>query len=357
MIVKRVVLFLMIAVLAISALVSCAPKEAEAFKVGLITDGSTIDDKSFNQSAWEGIVRATEEFEIDYTYLKPTGSTEAEFLLEVGNLYDGGHKFIVTPGFFFETTVFAAQSAYPDAKFVLIGGTPHAGDGNTVVGPNTVAIFFAEQESGFFAGLAAAIELNEGEFGFIGGMALPPVQKFNWGFQQGLAYANENLGTNVSINAENVIYQGSFDDVAAGQQIAAQMFEKGVDAIFCAAGGVGVGVINEGKSRARSGEKVWVIGVDLDQYDDGIYEGNKSVILTSAVKRVDNATYSMIKAEFEGSFPGGQTITLDAAKQGVGIPAQNPNLSATTEEQVKNVLDLVVSGDVQVSGEQGNLIP
>ena len=119
------------------------------------------------------------------------------------------------------------------------------------VGDNTVSIFFAEHESGFVAGVAAALEIQEGDVGFIGGMEIPAVQRFNWGFQQGVAYANENLGTKVTLKAENVIYQGSFDDVAAGQQLAATMYDRGVKAIFAAAGGVGNGVINEAKTSSK----------------------------------------------------------------------------------------------------------
>lgn len=90
------------------------------------------------------------------------------------------------------------------------------------------------------------------------------------------------------------------------------MYDNGVKAIFCAAGGVGVGAIQEAKNRAASGKEAWIIGVDVDQYDDGIYEGDKSVILTSAVKRIDHASYDMIKKELDGTFPGGQTLLYDA---------------------------------------------
>ena len=239
---------------------------------------------------------------------------------------------------------------------MLIDGYPHAGDWAPVVGDNTVSIFFAEHESGFLAGVAAALQVAEGEAGFIGGMEIPAVQKFNWGFQQGVAYANENLGTDVGIKAENVVYQGTFDNVAAGQQIAAGMFDKGVDVIFCAAGGVGIGGINEAKGRAKSGEEVWIVGVDVDQYAEGIYEGDKSVILTSAMKYIDVATYDMITAELEGTFPGGQMLTLDTSNNGVGIPQDNPNLDSAVESKVADVFDMIAAGDIVVSDEQGSLI-
>ena len=151
-----------------------------------------------------------------------------------------------------------------------------------------------------------------------------------------------------------MIYQGSFSDVAAGQQLAAQMYDRGVKVIFSAAGGVGVGVINEAKTRAAKG--VWVIGVDSDQYGQGIYSGNKSIILTSALKRVESAAYDMIKAENDGKFPGGQTLVFDAKKNGVGIPATNPNLKPEVAKRVADVLDQLKAGKIVVSAEKGNLI-
>ena len=178
---------------------------------------------------------------------------------------------VICPGFKFETSIYSMQEKYQDAKFVIIDGSPNDGQGNSLVAENTVSIFFAEHEAGFLSGLAAALQLKEAELGFIGGMEVSSVQKFNWGFQQGITYANENLGTNVSIKEENVVYSGSFTDAALGQQLAAQMYDRGVTAIFQSAAATGNGVITEAKQRAALGENVWVIGVDLDQYEDGIY--------------------------------------------------------------------------------------
>jgi basic membrane protein A len=349
--VKKIALMLLTA----AVLVSCGTETTETLKVGMVTDAGTIDDKSFNQGTWEGILRAEADLGVETQYLKPVGTTEADYILEIGNLYDAGFKFIVTPGFKFETAIYKAQADYEDAYFVLIDGVPHAGDFAPAVGENTVSIFFTEHESGFIAAVAAALEKPDAEFGFIGGMEIPPVQKFNWGFQQGLAYANANLGTNVTFLEENFIYQGSFDNVAAGGQIAAQMYDKGVDVIFCAAGGVGVGAINEAKTRATGGEEVWIIGVDVDQYADGIYQGDNSIILTSAVKKIDQAAYDMIAAQLNGTFPGGETILFNAGNQGVGIPTTNPNLSSETSAKVDEILAEIVAGTITVSAEQGEL--
>src|SRR5690606_16455870 len=131
------------------------------------TDAGTIDDKSFNQGTWEGVLQAGEELGLETKYLKPAGTTEADYLTEIGNLYDAGIKFIVCPGFKFETAIFQAQDKYPDAKFVFIDCNPLAVDFVPVVKENTVSIFFAEHESGFIAGVATALQLKEGELGYI----------------------------------------------------------------------------------------------------------------------------------------------------------------------------------------------
>ena len=357
---KRIALILaVIAIIVCEQSLFAAPK---TFPVGMVTDAGTIDDKSFNQGTWEGVLKAGKDFGLKTKYLKPSGTTEADYVKEIGNLYDAGFKFIVTPGFKFETAIFICQDKYPDAKFVLIDGSPNNGKYDATrqekVGPNTVAIAFAEHESGFLAGVAAALQLKEGEIGFIGGMEIPAVQRYNWGFQQGVLYANKTFGTKVKQTPENVVYQGTFNDVAAGQQLAASMFDKGVKAVFTAAGGVGVGAINEAKTRAVAGKNAWIIGVDVDQVADGVYDAKsgKSIILTSAMKGVSVATYAMIKAERDGKFPGGQSLVFNAKNDGVGIPATNPNLSADVQKKVAKVVADLKAGKIAVAAERGSLI-
>ena len=142
--VRTVIPVLLALSLAVSA---CSDGEGEAddrLKVGMVTDAGTIDDKSFNEGTWQGILKAAGEGMISEKYLKPAGTTEADYIKEITNLYDAGYKFIITPGFKFETAIFAAQEKYTDAKFVLLDGIPHAGDWVSNVGDNTVSIFFAE---------------------------------------------------------------------------------------------------------------------------------------------------------------------------------------------------------------------
>ena len=354
---KKKVIALVLSALMVTGLVGCgsdnnsSTSEEDTLKVGMVTDTGTIDDKSFNQGTWEGVKEAEKEFGLETTFMQPNGESESSYLTEIQNLYDSGYKFIVTPGYKFETAIYKAQSQYEDAKFVLIDGEPNDGKDNYLVADNTVAIYFAEEQSGFIAGVAAAVELKTGDFGFIGGMEIPSVKKFNYGFQQGIAYANEHYGTTVSLKNENIVYSGSFSDTALGQQLAAQMYDNGVKAIFTAAAGVNIGVITEAKTRVVNGEEAWVIGVDSDQYDDGIYEGSKSVVLTSAIKKIDEATYQIIKNEINGEFPGGQVLRFDTKNDAVGIPSENPNLSEDTITKVNEVINAIKSDEIEVKTE------
>lgn len=346
---------------AVTALTGCGGATGNTatssdLKVGMVTDMGSIDDKSFNQLTWEGIQKAGNDFGLTSKYLKPTGATEPELMKEIGNLYDGGYKFIVGSGFKFATSMFAAQTKYPDAKFVITDSTIYSESGEEHVADNAVSILFNEQEAGFLVGVAAAVELQEANAGFIGGMESDVIQRFNWGYQQGIAYANENLGTNITMEDKNFIYQGTFTDAAAGQQIAAQMYDRGVDVIFAAAGGVGSGVIKEARERAAAGNEVWVIGVDADQYTDGIYESDKSVILTSALKNVGVAIYDMIQSEVEGNFPGGQILQYGVTNNGVGLPSENPNLSEETMNAVNTVYEKLQNGEITVSTTGEGLI-
>ena len=350
---KKKVLAMAIASLMLIGLVGCAGKtESEAsLKVGMVTNSGTIDDQSFNQGTWEGLKEADKKLNTKSNYMKPANETDSEYLTEIQNLYDSGHKFILLPGFKFEKAVYVAQNKYPDANFVIIDGSPTDNDGNVLVGENTAAIYFAEEQAGFIAAVAAAVELKEGEFGFIGGMKIPSVQRFSAGFQQGIDYANKNYGTNISLKQENIVYAGSFSDTALGQQLAASMYDNGVKAIFAAAGDLGSAVISEAKSRVVKGNENWVIGVDSDQYNDGIYEENKSVVITSAIKKINEAAYQMVEKKLNGEFPGGETITFNASNDGVGIPEKNPNLSNDSVEKANEVLGLIKDGTIEVKTE------
>lgn len=362
---NRCVLLMCMIVACLMAVGGCAKSSGSKagdgkLMVGMVIDAGIVDDKSFNQGTWEGLKQAGHDLQLKVKYLRPAGTTTADYEREIANLHDAGYGLIMAPGFKFENAIYSAQSKYPDVNFVIIDCLPRSADDNTKAGVtvNSVAIFFAEQEAGFLAGVAAALQVRSGQFGFIGGMEIPPVQKFNWGFQQGIQYANSHFHTSILLKPENVVYQGTFSDVAAGQQLAAQMYDKGVSVIFAAAGTVGVGIINEAVSRAKAGKPVWVVGVDVDQYSQGIYDraGTKSVILTSAMKYINQAAYDMVRRAADGTFPGGKVLTYDAKNKGTGIPPQNPNLSPDTVARVNEVAEQLTRGEISVKDKGDGLL-
>ena len=351
---KKKFSMLTIALAASLGLVACGTGEGDKgtttngeakIKVGMMTDSGTIDDKSFNQGTWEGIKRyESENGTIEAQYIKPGGEATQDYLEAADNLLAKGNELIIAPGFKFEEAIGKLQAENPETKFVILDGEPEGG-----VAENSVAIYFAEQEAGFLAGIAAALETKTGKVGFIGGMVIPAVQKFGYGFVTGVAYANSNLGTNVEV--ADYLYNGTFNDVSGGQAQAGGMYDKGIDIIFVAAGKVGNGVIAEGKVRAEAGDDVYVIGVDVDQYEDGIISDGSSVILTSAIKRIDNAAYDKIDELVNGTFTGGQVITMDAKNDGVGLPAENPNLSEATQQAADEAFELIKNGTIVVPTE------
>jgi basic membrane protein A len=330
-------------------------KSQEQISVGMIIGSGSIYDKSFNQGIWEGIERAAQAFNLPSRYIIPFEKTESYYIEAIDELVDLGFNLIITPGFSFQNTIFEAQEKYKYTKFVLLDGVPtkkEAGTEKIKIADNTVSIIFSEHEAGFLVAVAAALQLQEGDLGFIGGEQIPSVQRFNWGFQQGIKYSNENFRTNIMLKPENIVYQGSFTNPAAGQQLASRMYNRGVKAIFCAAGLVGIGAIEEAKIRAGAGREAWIIGVDVDQYNAGIYMDNKSVILTSAIKNVGNATYDIIKETVTSKFPGGKVLIYDVNNNGVGIPEKNPNLSEDTIKKVKEIYEKIKSGDIKISPEK-----
>ncbi len=348
---------LIVTMVAMIALVACSSDKGESgsttgtdnvnFKVGMMIDSGTIDDKSFNQGTWEGILAYTKDHKgVKGQHVQPNGETTADYLSAADNLMMAGNNVIIAPGFKFEEAITELQTANPEVSFVILDGEP------ATMAENTTAIYFAEHEAGFLAGVAAALQSQTGKVGFIGGVKIPAVERFGWGYLAGVAYANDNYATNVEV--VDYQYQGTFYDVQGGQMMAGGMYDKGIDIIFSAAAAVGNGVINEAKARTEAGDKVYVIGVDVDQYDEGLMNDGSSVVLTSAIKRIDVAVYDTLKAYGEGNFPGGQIITMDAKTNGVGLPETNPNLTTDTQAKVDETLAEIQSGAlvVPVTGEE-----
>ena len=325
--------------------VDSTPTE-ETTAIGMLTDTGGINDQSFNQGTWEGIQRfETDHGTITSNHVAPATLAVADLVSTAESLIVSGNELIIMTGYTFEDAIGILQEEHPDTKFIILDGEPKVDD-KSVIMDNTLAIYFAEQQAGFMAGIAAALETETGKVGFIGGAEIPPVQRFGWGFLAGVAYANEELGLDVEV--VDYIYQGTFDDVQAGTALAGGMYDKGIDIIFCAAGAVGTGVIDEARTRAANEERVFVIGVDSDQYEAGMMSNGESVILTSAVKRVDNAAYDYIQKFLDGEFPGGETVREDASSNGVGLPDENPNLSDDTQEKTDEIFEAIKAGDIVV---------
>ena len=333
------------------ALVGCSRsnevvKEDDVIKVGMVTDSGTIDDKSFNQGSWQGVLDFQAEHDnVKVQYIKPTGETLQDYTSAIDNLILSGNEVIVMPGFKFDETASVVAEEYPNTEFILIDAEPTK-DGEPVSYDNVVSIFFKENEAGFLSGVASALQTKTGKLGFIGGFNIHSVAKFGYGYVSGVAYANKYLGTDAYVT--DYTYVGSFDDVNLGKSVGGGMFDKGVDIIHHASGVVGVGAISEAKTRSENGENVYVVGVDVDQYDEGVTSKGNSVILTSSMKRLDVAVKTQLENWLNGEFEGGKTIVMDYMQDGVGLPIENPNLTEATMETLKEVGKALGNGEVKV---------
>ena len=289
-----------------------APSEAEpageegTFELALITDLGTIDDKSFNQGSWEGLKKYAEEKGISHKYYKPTEKSDDAYLSAIGLAVKGGAKVVVTPGYLFEEPVFIAQDEYPDVHFILIDGNPHDADYNAKTAENTVGITYAEDQAGFLAGYAAVKDGNT-MLGFIGGMAVPAVVRFGYGFVQGADYAAKEL--NIPEITMNYHYTGGFDATPEAQTLAASWYQSGTQVIFGCGGAVGNSVM--AAAEQANGK---VIGVDVDQSSES------PTVISSAMKGLGASVYNIISQYYDGKFPGGQNLVFDATNDGVALP-------------------------------------
>jgi len=335
-----------ICLLVFVALIGCSQEKVETIKVGLVTDSGSISDKSFNQGSWEGVLQFQKENEnVEVQYVQPHEENLQDYMNAIDNLILAGNEVIVMPGFKFEETADKVAKLYPDVKFILIDGQPSE-DGEYVSHDNVVSIYFKENESGFLAGVASALETKTNELAFVGGFDIHSVYKFGIGYLSGVAYANQHLGTEAQVT--EYIYAGSFTDVDMGKAVGGAIYDKGVDIVFHASGGVGVGIFSEAKTRAENGENVYVVGVDVDQYSEGVISNGESVTLTSAMKQLGVAVNTHLQYWLNGEFKGGQVITMDITQNAVGLPNNNPNLSANTCNKLEEVKQLLKQGEIKV---------
>ena len=309
----------------------------QKFELTLITDLGSIDDKSFNQGSWEGLYQYAVENNLTYKYYKPAEQGDDAYLSTIDLAVRGGAKVVVTPGFLFEQAVFIAHDRYPDVHFILVDGAPNDGDwskGAPVekINANAVGVKYAEDQAGFLAGYAAVID-GYRRLGFVGGMAVPAVVRFGYGFVQGAEYAAVELGLQPGSVIINYHYTGGFSATPEAQTLSASWFNEGVEVIFACGGAVGNSVM---AAAEQTGKKV--IGVDVDQ------SGESPAVITSSMKGLQASVYDCIAALYEGNFPGGQTLIFDASNDGVGLPMSTSKFQTFSMTDYEIIFQKLVDG-------------
>ena len=269
---------------------------------------------------------------------------------------------LVLPGYNF-AAIGEIAADNPDKDIILVDSAVTNSDGTEVELDNVYSMTFTEQESGFLAGIAAALETKTGKVAVVNGIAYPSNTNYQFGFESGVAYANAKYGSSAELvelpsyagtdmNGENVggNYIGSFSDVATGKVIGDTLIDQGVDIIFVAAGAGGMGVFTS----AKESTDAKVIGVDVDQYDDGV-NGDSNIVLTSALKKMDVVVYNELNLIKEGKFEGKNEI-LSSSTDSVGIVTEEgrQQLSQGTIDKLNESYDLMKEGTVvPASGDNG----
>ncbi|RKQ30418.1 BMP family lipoprotein [Oceanobacillus halophilus] len=307
------------------------------YQVAMVTDEGGVDDKSFNQSAWEGIKAWGEEnglskgAGIDYAQSDET----ADYMPNITRFVRDEYDLTFGVGFKLKEDLEKAAEQFPDSNFGLID--------EEIDAPNAVSLRFKEEQGSFLVGVAAAMKTTTNKLGFVGGIDSPLIKKFESGFIAGAKSINPNVEVKVQ-------YAESFTDPAKGKLIATNMYDSGVDVIYHAAGGTGNGVFNQAKDMKQNNpdREIWVIGVDRDQYDEGEI-GEHNVTLTSMVKRVDVAVQDVINRGMEGEFPGGEQLEYGLEEDAIAVAATNED--AMTEEIISAVeewKEKILNGEVEI---------
>ncbi|MGO3318525.1 MAG: BMP family lipoprotein [Leuconostoc carnosum] len=310
--------------------------KSDNYSVALVTSTGGVDDKSFNQSAWAGIKQFGEknhmkQGENGFSYLVSNDGSEIKSNLQ--QAVKAQYKLVVGISFMGGPAMKQVAKANPNTQFAMVEAQ--------VPYKNAASIMFHSEQSSYLAGVAAAESSKTGKIGFVGGVKGEVIEQFEAGFKAGVLATNPKA-TFVSQ------YANTFTDAAKGKTIAAAMYASGVDVIFQAAGATGNGVFAEAKAENQNttaDKKVWVVGVDMDQKQDGNYttkDGKKAnFTLASAIKRVDNAIERVAKQGKDNQFPGGKTVTYGLKEQGVDIARDSMSESAwqATQKAKQQILD------------------
>lgn len=309
----------------------------DGYELALVIDVGTIDDKSFNQGSWEGVQKYGDEKGVAYKYYKSAEATTDAFQETIELAIEGGAKVIVCPGYLFEEPIYNTQTQYPDVKFILIDGEPHDADDNYETAENTMAVLYQEDQAGFLAGYAA-VKDGYTKIGFMGGMALPSVIRYGYGYLAGANYAAEELGITVEAT---YTYTGAFEATPEAQSMATGWYQAGTEVIFGCGGAVGNSVM----AAAEASENAKTIGVDVDQSSES------ETVITSAMKLLSNSVYDAITAAYDGSFPGGGTTTFGIANNGVGIAMDTARFTTFTQADYDAVYAKLAAGEITIDND------
>ncbi len=314
-----------------------AAEATESFELALVTDLGTIDDKSFNQGAWEGLTNYAQQNGKTFKYYQPQEAGTNAYLETIELAIEGGAKLVVCPGYLFEEPVYLAQEQYPDIHFVLLDGEPHDAEYNYSTGANTMPILYQEDQAGFLAGYAAVKDGNT-KLGFMGGMAVPAVIRFGLGYVQGIDAAAKEDGVDCEVVYN---YTGQFAATPEAQSMAASWYNQGTQVVFGCGGAVGNSVMSaaEGKNQEEGAFVAKVIGVDVDQYSES------DTVITSAMKMLANSVYDAISWYYDGTFKGGQTTTFNVQNDGVGAAMDHAKFDKFTKADYDEVYKRLQNGE------------
>ncbi|ASN05678.1 BMP family lipoprotein [Virgibacillus necropolis] len=307
------------------------------FKAGMVTDVGGVDDKSFNQSAWEGLQAWGEEhgFEKGTNFDYIQSNEDADYMPNITRLVRDDYNLIFGIGYKLADAISKSAEQYPDTNFSIVD--------SVVDQPNVVSITFKEQQGSFLVGVAAAKKTKTNKIGFVGGTDSELINKFESGYIAGAKSVNPDIEVEVQ-------YAGAFDAPDDGKLIASSMYNDGIDVIYHSSGATGNGVFAQAKDIKKNNpeKEIWVIGVDRDQYDEGQI-GDYNVTLTSMVKRVDLAVQDVSNKAMNGEFPGGEVLAYGLKDDGVSVAKTNKE--ALTDEIIKSIeewKEKIVSGEIEV---------
>jgi len=320
-----------LAAVGMTAAVSAA--SAADFSPAIVFDMGGKFDKSFNQAAFTGAERFTKSSGVKYREFEVTSPAQREQAIR--NMAKRGATIVVGVGFAQAAGIEKVAKEYPDKHFAII---------DMVVDlPNVRSVVFREHEGSFLVGMAAAMASKTGKIGFVGGMDIPLIRNFGAGYVEGAKYVNPDV----------VVYQNmtgttpaAWNNPGKGAELARSQFGRGVDVVYAAAGGTGVGVY-----QAAADEGKLAVGVDDNQ--NYMHPGT---MLTSMIKRVDVAVENAFQDEMDGKFTAG-ILSLGVAEDGVGWALDEHNRSLITpamEARIEQAREDIISGKIKVSGYKGS---